>query len=56
MLEPSVWYGAPLAVDTNSPTYHGTLMEHLETKNGNFPQQSVTSEATQGLDLPVITC
>ena len=28
MLESSVWHGLPVAVDTNNPTYQGTLMGH----------------------------
>ena len=56
MLKPSVWYGVPSTVDTNSPTYHGTLMGHLGTKSGNLSQQSVAPETTKDLDLPVITC
>lgn len=30
-------YGVPSTVDTNNPTYNGTLMGQLEIKNDNNP-------------------
>jgi hypothetical protein len=56
MLKSSVWHGVSSAVDTNSPTYHGTLMGHLGTKNDNLSQQVVTPEAIQVIDFPFIVC
>ena len=45
-----------LKFEEYNPTYHGTLMGHLGTKNGNLSQQSATPETTQRIDFSVIIC
>lgn len=53
---PSVWYGVPLTVDSNSSACHGTLMGQLEIKNDNKSTPTAIKKNTKHIDFIDIFC